>query len=144
MIQNETAVDRFFASFQHASGADDIPSMVSHFSETFLAAGAQGTQCVRSAEFAMALPKRKELFARLGAKPATLVSLQHSPLDGRYALARATWRFEFQAAGDVEKNEVLVDSTYLIDIGTPEPKIVLYLSHQDIMQILRDRGILKN
>ncbi len=40
--------------------------------------------------------------------------------------------------------EVLVDSTFLLDMARPDPKILLYLANQDIMQILKDRGILTN
>jgi hypothetical protein len=38
---------------------------------------------------------------------------------------------------------VLADSTFLIDTGKEEFKIVMYMAHQDIMQVLRDRGILQ-
>jgi hypothetical protein len=141
MIQHETPVDRFFEAFQRASNSDDILSMVSHFAEAFLAAGPRGAQCVRSADFAKALPKRKQLFHRLGCQPATLVSLQQTPLDNRYVMAKTTWRFDF-ARGNHQMGEVLVDSTYLLDTSADEFKIVLYLTHQDIMEVLRERGIL--
>src|ERR1700687_5220962 len=111
MIQHQAALDRFFQEFELDSNSDDIPSMVSHFAETFLAAGPQGTQCVRSSEFALALPRRKQLFARLGCQPATLVSLQQTPLDDRYVMAKTTWRLDFARGTEVE--QVLVDSTYL-------------------------------
>ncbi len=139
----QTAVDRFFEAFQRDSTSDDIPSMISHFAETFLAASPQGTQCVRSTEFATALPKRKQLLARLGCQPATLVSLQQTPLDARYVLAKTTWRLEF-ARGNAGIDEVFVDSTYLLDTSANELKIVLYLTHQDIMQVLRERAILED
>ena len=144
MIQHEaTALDHFFESFQRDSNRDDIPSMVSHFAETFLAAGPQGAQCVRSTDFAAMLPKRKQLFARLGCRPATFVSLQQTPLDARYVTAKTTWRLDFDR-GNAGIEEVLVDSTYLLDTGASPFKIVLYLSHQDIMQVLRERGILES
>ena len=143
MIQHETAVDRFFQEFQRDSNSEDIPSMVSHFAETFLAAGPQGAQCVRSADFAMALPRRKQLFARLGCQKTGLESLQQTRLDGRYLMAKTTWKFNFTREGD-EMVELLVDSTYLLDTSENKFKIVLYLSHQDILELLRQRGILEN
>jgi hypothetical protein len=97
---------------------------------------------VRASDFAAVLPKRKQLFERLGCQPATLVSLQETPLDTRYVLAKTSWRLEFDR-GEAETKEILVDSTFLIDTGEKEFKIVLYLTHQDIMQVLRDRKILE-
>ena len=143
MIQLETAVDRFFEAFQRDSNSDDIPSMVSNFAETFLVAGPQGAQCVRSTDFAAVLPKRKQLFTRLGCRPAALVALQQTPLDARYVIAKTTWRFDFDR-GNAAMEEVFVDSTYLLDTGASAFKIVLYLSHQDIMQILGERAILES
>jgi hypothetical protein len=142
MIQQETAVEGFFEAFQRQSNSDDIPSMISHFAETFLVAGPQGAQCMRSTDFAAVLPKRKQLFERLGCQPATLVALQQTPLDARYVIAKTTWRLDF-ARGNAGMEEVFVDSTYLLDTGSPEFKIILYLTHQDIMQILRERAILQ-
>lgn len=142
MIHTDTAVGRFFQLFAQQSSRDDVHVQASLFADSFLSASPQGTQCVRASDFAAALPKRKQLFERLGCQPAALVSLQEIPLDARYVLAKTSWRLEF-ARGEAETKEVLVDSTFLVDTGEKEFKIVLYLTHQDIMQLLRDRKILE-
>ncbi len=97
---------------------------------------------MRVDDFAAALPKRKLLFDRLGCQPAILVRLQETRLDARYVLAKTTWRFDFARVDSEETEQVLTDSTFLIDTGEEEFKIVMYMAHQDIMQVLRDRGIL--
>jgi hypothetical protein len=143
MIQRETAVGRFFQLYAQKTSKDDIPSLVSLFADPFLSADPHGTHCVGIDAFAAALPKRKLLFDRLGCKPAVLMSLQETQLDERYVLAKTTWRFEFVRANQGENEVVLADSTFLIDTGKEEFKIVMYMAHQDIMQVLRDRGILQ-
>jgi hypothetical protein len=72
-----------------------------------------------------------------------LMSLHETQLDARYVLAKTTWRFDFVRADLGETNKVLADSTFLIDTGNEEFKIAMYMAHQDIMQVLRDRGILQ-
>jgi hypothetical protein len=84
------------------------------------------------------------LFDRLGSKPAVLVNLQETHLDARYVLAKTTWRFDFVRANPEEAEHILADSTFLIDTGEEEFKIVMYMAHQDIMQVMRDRGILQS
>ena len=142
MIQPKTAVARFFQSFAQKSNADNIPAQVSQFADPFISADPHGSRCVRLEDFAAALPKRKLLLDRLGCKPAVLVSLRETQLDARYVLARTTWSFDFARANPGEAEQVLADSTFLIDTGDEEFKIVMYMAHQDIMQVLRDRGIL--
>lgn len=143
MNQNETAIGRFFQLYVQKSSVDDIPALVSQFSDPFLSADPHGMHCVRVDDFAAALPKRKLLFDRLGCKPAVLVSLHETQLDARYVIAKATWRFDFARANSPEPEQVLADSTFLIDTGGEEFKIVMYMAHQGIMQVLRNRGILQ-
>ena len=143
MINHETAIGRFFQLFEQKSGEESIPAQVSLFADPFISADPHGTRCVRLADFAAALPKRKMLFDRLGCKPAVLVNLDETPLDARYVLAKTTWRFDFVRANPEEAEHVLAESTYLVDTGNEEFKIVMYMAHQDIMQVLRERGILQ-
>lgn len=144
MIHHETAVGHFFQLYAKRGGEDNIPALVSQFADPFVSADPHGTRCVRVEDFAAALPKRKLLFDRLGSRPAVLVSLYETQLDARYALAKTTWRFDFVRSNSREPEQVFADSTFLIDTGGDQFKIVMYLAHQDIMQVLRDRGILRD
>jgi hypothetical protein len=141
MIQSETAVSRFFALYARHNNEGDVAAIVSHFADPFLSANPQGTQCVRVADFAAALPKRKELFDRLQCRPTELVDLEETALDTRYVLAKTRWRMVF--ARESAPTELLVNSTFLMDMGGDEPKIAMYMAHQDIFQLIRERGILK-
>jgi hypothetical protein len=146
MIQTDTPVARFLTLYARNSNQDDMTPVASHFADPFLSAGPTGTQSVRVADFAAALPKKKALFDRLRSQPTELVSIIETPLDSRYVLAQTAWRFSFlNDSGPA--HQIDTKSTFLIDTGlsgTSEAdfKIVLYLSHHDLMQILRDRGIL--
>jgi hypothetical protein len=148
MLKIETPVSHFLALYARETAEDDMPAVVSHFAETFLFAGPSGAQTVRATDFAAVLPKRKALFDQLGSQPAELTAVQEARLDSRYVLARTTWHFSFVPENSPAQ-QFDTDSTFLIDTGFPDTeeadfKILLYLPHQDIMQILRDRGILHN
>jgi hypothetical protein len=147
MIQATTPVSRFFEMYARESAGDNMQAVVSHFTDPFLSAGPSGSQSVRVADFAAALPKRKALFSRLESQCSQLIALHETPLDSRYVLARTTWRMFF-LPGNTNAQHLDVDSTFLIDTGLPETdpaefKILLYLTHQDLVQILRDREILQ-
>ena len=150
------SLEPFFRSWEHSIASDNIPAQLSHFAETFMVAGPQGAQPVRLSDFALALPKRKQLFDSLGSQPSSLVSLVETRLDDRYSMARTQWRMTF-AKNDAAPHHILVDSTYILDTGIVDPaivdtriadaaseefKIIFYLPHQDILAILKDRGIM--
>ena len=147
MLKPETPVSRFLALYAQETAEDNMPAVVSHFADSFLFAGPSGAQPVRASDFAAALPKRKFLFDKLGSQPAELIAIHETPLDSRYVLARTTWRFRFQP-NSTPAQQFDTDSTFLIDTGLPgtresDFKFLLYLPHHDIMQMLRDRGILQ-
>jgi hypothetical protein len=148
MLKTETPVSRFLALYARETAEDNLPAVVSHFAETFLFAGPSGAQPVRASDFAAALPKRKSLFDHLGSQPTQLTGIHETPLDSRYVLVRTTWRFSF-TPDNAAAHQFDTESTFLIDTGLPgtpesEFKFLLYLPHHDIMQILRDRAILRS
>jgi len=148
MPKIETAVSRFLTLYACETADGKLPAVVSHFADTFLLAGPSGSQIVSKSDFAAALPRRKALFHQLGSLPTQLTAVQETPLDSRYVLARTTWRFSFKRENTAAQ-QFDTDSTFLIDTGLPNTperdyKILLYLPHQDILQTLRDRGILQS
>ena len=145
MFQASEAIERFFRTFESNTSSDDVHTAVSQFADVFMAAGPQGTQAVRAADFALALPRRKQLFQSLGHQSTELISLDEKRLDARYVLAGTQWKMTFGRPG-TEPQDVVVHSTYIVDTGSDgtaadAAKIVFYLAKQDLMLVLKDRGI---
>jgi hypothetical protein len=132
-------IARFFDSFAQQSNRDDFEAQAAQFADTFLAASPNGAKCVSSRDFALALPKRKQLFASLGLQATKLVALDETVLDDRYVLVKTRWQMTFSCV-NTNAEEVLADSTFILDTALDEYKIVLYLAHQDILEVLRNRG----
>jgi len=135
------AIDRFFRTFESNTSSHDITAQVSQFADVFMAASPQGAQVVRAGDFALALPKKKQLFDKLGCQSTTLVSVREKRLDARYVMAATQWKMTF-ARPDAAARDVVVESVFIVDTGGDDAKIVFYLANQDIMQVLKDRGIL--
>jgi hypothetical protein len=92
------------------------------FADVFLAAGPEGAKAVRANEFALALPRRKELFDRLGCRSTTLASLVGTELSPRYAMATTEWRMSFARPG-MEDKEIVASSIFIVDTGTDPCKV---------------------
>jgi len=143
MEDTRTAVEDFFRLFIRNDDHGDVPTQVAQFAATFLAAGPQGASCVRNEDFAIVLPKRKQLFKSLGLQSTELVGVEAESISARYSLARTQWKMLF-ASGTQATEEIPVHSTFLVDTGVQPFQIVLYLAHQDIMGILKERGVAKD
>lgn len=138
MQQPSQPIERFFRIFESNASSDNADAAVSQFADVFMAASPQGTQAVRAADFALALPKKKQLFDKLGCRSTTLVSLRETRLDARYVLASTQWRMTFVQG---QAHDVVADSVYIVDTSAEAFKIVFYLASQDLMQVLKQRGI---
>jgi ketosteroid isomerase-like protein len=124
----------FFDRFTEASDALDVAALGELFDETFLAADPDGVRPVPKALFLQALPRRAELFAAAGIARMTLADLEHQALDDTYVLARTGWRGE--RTGDGGTEPVRLASSFLLRRDGERLRVVLYLNHQDLRQVL--------
>jgi hypothetical protein len=141
MVHASEAIERFFRIFESNTNSDNTDASVSQFADVFMAASPQGAQAVRAGDFAVALPRKKKLFDSLGCRSTELVSLRENRLDKRYVMASTQWKMSFARPG-IKEQDVVAESVYIIDTGGEQPKIVFYLANQDLMQILKERGLL--
>jgi hypothetical protein len=132
-------VEAFFRRFELNNNRSDFSSAASQFAATFMAAGPQGAQCVKASDFALVLPKRKQLFESFGCESMQLASVDVHSLGDRYLMAHTRWKMNF-ANGDLSTEKMFVDSTFIVDTTEADFRIVLYLAHQDVMSMLKERG----
>ena len=141
MSISHDAVAAFFQKFAASSNSKDTPAEISHFANVFVAAGPSGSAVVKMEDFEKALPKRRQLLEASGLVHTSLKSFDVTASTDRHVVVNNTWEmdFETQAHGQVT---IPVSATFTIDMATDAPKVLVYLAHQDILQILRDRGML--
>jgi hypothetical protein len=133
-------IEELLRTFEHTEKQNGVEALVSRFADMFLVAGPDGARAVRASDFALALPKRQKMFDEMGCRSTKLDSVVVTKLDERYVMAQTKWRMGF-ARGDGQVKDVAVGSTYIIDTRD-EPKILFYLTHQEITTVLREAGIL--
>jgi hypothetical protein len=140
MNANKTPIEVFFDSYAHHTDKGNVQEIVACFADVFLAAGPQGAQPVRASDFALVVPKRIKLFESLGCRRTELISRDATWIDTRYVSVRTGWRLTFERPG-AEASPIIVESTFLIDAGVEPFRILLYMAHADIMEVLKQRGI---
>ena len=128
----DAQVRGFFDRFAGASDDLDVDALGELFDETFLAADPDGARPVPRAQFLQVLPRRAELFAAAGIGRVVLTDLEHQVLDDTYVLARTGWRGE-RSGGEPP---VRLASSFLLRRDGEGLRVVLYLNHQDLRQVL--------
>ena len=136
-----TRVEEFFRQLERETAEGNFAALAERFAEQFMAASPSGPKIAPRSVFVEGMPERKDMFDKLGAKPARLVSLETSVLDARYALAKGHWLLEFAREGQPPQ-KVLADSTYVVDTVAEPFRIILYMTSQDLPKVLVERGIL--
>jgi hypothetical protein len=130
----------FFEAFAAKSTASDIEGLTRLYASSILVAGPDGTHIVTSADLLRVIPKRKQLFESIGYRSTTLVGLHEIELDQRYTLARTEWQWQFGPPGAAARDELTLPSTFIVERSSDGPRIVVYVMHQDVVGVLRDRG----
>jgi len=139
----QSLIESFFQTFETNSNSGDVPATMTQFADAFLAGDpVRGMSVVRASDIAQVLPKRKQLFDRLGCRATTLVSLRPMEIGPRFVLAETEWRLTF-ARNEGKEEDVLASSVFVVDAGVDPFRIVFYLANQDIMAVLRERRILR-
>lgn len=130
---------RFIQAFARNNSESNISELVGQFADSFLFAGPTANQWVRACDFALALPRRKQIFEQLGHRSTELTDVQEQWLGERYVLVRSRWRFTFERSGQaVESLEN--ESSFLVDAGAGPFRILVYVAHKDILEILQGRA----
>jgi hypothetical protein len=131
----------FFERFQSPSAASDVEGLAAMYAANVIIAGPNGAQVVSSADMQRAIPKRRQLLKSAGHQDTALVGFEETPLSDRYALVRAQFRWHFHAANG-QPATVTLPSTFIVDGGSDSPHILLYMNEQDVVSVLRERGVL--
>ena len=140
MTTSTAPVQDFFETFERLSADGDAEALAGLYAATFLSAGRDGVQTVKSSDLVHVIPKRKQLLESVGCQSTKLVSVQETKLDDHYSLVRTEWRWRFDRAD--APVEITLPSTFVVYRSGEGCRIVLYLTHDNIMTVLRERGIL--
>ena len=129
----------FFEGFAASSNAGDVDALARLYAPTIMVAGPGGAHVVSSADLTRAIPQRRRMLDALGCRRTSLAGLEETPLDDRYTLVRAEWRWDFEPPG-APPSSLTLPSTFIVDRSGAAPAIVVYVMHQDLSAVLRERS----
>ncbi len=139
LLENDP-VQRLFSEYERAFAALDTIKTAEYFSDTFISAGPRGAIAQSKAEFLKMADQAAEFYRSVGQTSAKILSMQEIPISDQYSMVTVHWSVTFQGTGD---REIEFDVSYLIQKTGPEPRILLFIAHQDEGAAMQELGLLQ-
>ena len=140
MVASEP-VKRLFEEYEKAFSALDIGRSARFFADTFISAGPNGTITNSKTELLKSASQAADFYRSVGQKSAKILSLDEQPVSEQYSLVKVHWGVTFEKTG---KRLTEFDVSYLMQKIGPEPKIILFIAHQDEQKAMQELGLLKD
>ena len=135
-------IEQFFERYEEGANTFDPDVATSQFAESFMGADPNGALCGENNEkFREAIPQRKAFFQQIGFKSAKILSIDETPLDKRYTMAKVHWQMVFEKEQGSPLDFKFFITYLLFDPGSG-PRVVFYISHDDEQKVMKDAGLI--
>ncbi len=133
----EKRVKEFFLQYERANSSSDVSGISALYADTFMFGGPNGAQAVNKRDFLKVVPKRKAYFSSMGLSETQLESVEASPIDSRYLLAKVAWKMKLQNSTGSRTLDTF--ATYILVRGNGDAlSIVFQIDHQDLASVVKE------
>jgi len=81
-----------------------------------------------------------KFYKSVGQTSAKILSMDEIAISGEYSMVKVHWGALFAKTG---KKLIEFDVTYLVQKTGPEPKIIMFIAHQDEEKAMKELGLLE-
>ena len=127
---------------EYAAGYNrlDAAAIPAFYAEWAMAAAPNFVGCTQNNEALLAAIEQAYAFYQsIGMCSAEILALDETTLDERYSLVRVQWATKFQRTGD---EPITFAISYLVWRSSDGPRIILFISHEDELAVMRAKGLI--
>lgn len=132
------SIKKLFAEYEKAFNALEVEKQVPFFAEHFISAGPRGSIAVGRDEFAKTASKAAEFYRSVGQTSAKILSMDETLISNEYSMVKVHWGVTFRKIGS---RLIEFDVTYFIQKTGPNPKIIMFIAHQDEEKAMKELGL---
>lgn len=132
-------VKKLFEEYEKAFNALEVEKQVPLFAEHFISAGPRGSIALGRDEFARMASKAAEIYRSVGQTSAKILSMNETAISSEYSMVKIHWGATFEKTGN---KMIEFDVTYFIQKTGPEPKIIMFIAHQDEEKAMKELGLI--
>jgi hypothetical protein len=133
------AIKTLFKEYEQAFNALDVEKQVPMFTEHFISAGPKGSIAQSRDEFAKMARQAAEFYKSVGQTSAKILSMDETAISKEYSMVKVHWGVTFKKTGE---KLVEFDVTYFIQNPDTNPKIIMFIAHQDEEKAMKELGLM--
>ncbi|QXD13699.1 hypothetical protein GQ464_009420 [Rhodocaloribacter litoris] len=128
-------IQQLFITYEHAFSALDVARQADLFADSFLSAGPRGVIAGSKAQFTQMAEQMATFYKGVGFSGARIVSMEEKPITVAFSLVDVRWEAVFRRQ---EEKYVQFDVSYIVQRTDTDPKIILFITHQDEQEGMKD------
>jgi hypothetical protein len=138
MIKDES-IRKLFAEYEKAFAALDISKSAEFFADTFISAGPRGAIARSKVEFLKLSHQAANFYKGVGQTSARILSADEIPISNEYSMIKVHWGVTFKKTG---YKLIEFDVTYFVQKTSRDPKIIMFIAHQDEQKAMQELGLI--
>jgi hypothetical protein len=132
------SIKKLFSEYEKAFSSLEVEKQVPFFAEHFISAGPRGSIAHGRDEFAKMARKAAEFYRSVGQTSAKILSMEETAISNEYSMVKVHWGVTFKKTGS---KLIEFDVTYFIQKTGNEPKIIMFIAHQDEEKAMKELGL---
>jgi hypothetical protein len=138
----ETMADKrikaLFEDYGKAFSALALQKTAHLYADDFIAAGPNGIISQKREEFIKNADKAAEFYRKVGQERAEIKSMKETWFGDDYAMVTIHWAAYFKTLDKPAEFDV----SYLVQLTDEKPRIILFISHEDEEETMKELGLL--
>ena len=135
----DTKLKKLFTEYEKAFNQLNFERVASMYTDSFMSAGPNGVISNSKVEFLNSAARAAGFYKSIGQDSARIISLEVSPISDQYSMAKTHWGVTFRKTG---ARLIEFDVTYFVYTAGDEPKIVMFIAHQDEEKAMKELGLM--
>jgi hypothetical protein len=131
-------LDTLFKQYENSFDKMDIKTLSGFCADPFMSAGPAGMVTQSKKEFEAKADKFVRFYRSVGRNSAKIISKRIIPISECYSMVVVRWGVTFEKTGS---RPVEFDITYIVQQTEEYPKIILLISHEDEIVVLKKNGL---
>ncbi len=133
-------MDKLFSEYEQCFGKLDFSGIAALYSDAFISAGPKGTIANSKKDFIAQSARASDVYKGLGMNAARILSRYELSISDEYSLVTIRWSVNFAKA---DNTKMEFDVSYVVQKIGEEPKITLFITHQDEEEAIKKLGLFK-
>jgi hypothetical protein len=127
-------IENLFSDYGKSFSALDLHHTANLYADQFIAAGPKGIISQTREEFDKNAGEAAEYYRKVGQKSAEVLSMKEDWFSDQYVMVTIHWGAHFEK---LEKPYEF-DVSYLVQLTDDKPKIILFISHEDEDEAMKE------